>query len=339
VCICIILVFKKNRQALLSLSLIFATHLAFYFTVAIWIGPIWNTVCPLVVSFSCITLLLTSGMDPGIIPRCPQSPLIDHMPDQVKIQINYCSTCHIVRPPRAKHCRQCDSCIKGVCVFNLGFLYVCSNRESVCVCVCLFFSLSLSLSLIKAFDHHCPWTGNCIGARNYRVFLLFITSTLVSSMLAAWGCIVFISEFDSLIQGQDLHPLTVAVSSGDASVGGRKPTAFDATTALVLLLWTLLAGGYLFSLTAFHLMLICMGKTTNEYLKTNDFATLRACAPAAFVNNMVNVCCDEVCVIGDSIHLYPKYEMSIITPNPLPPSFFFAFFSFQDTSEFHSSDA
>lgn len=54
--------------------------------------------------------------------------------------IRYCSQCRLLKQSRTHHCRQC-----GVCRPKL--------------------------------DHHCNWVQACVGARNYRAFLLLLAYT------------------------------------------------------------------------------------------------------------------------------------------------------------------
>jgi len=62
------------------------------------------------------------------------------------IGLRYCWSCKIARPERSKHCNSCDACV-------------------------------------QKFDHHCPWTGTCIGSRNYTYFVRFVSSLFA---LIAW---------------------------------------------------------------------------------------------------------------------------------------------------------
>ncbi|KAI8906796.1 ankyrin repeat-containing domain protein [Gorgonomyces haynaldii] len=55
---------------------------------------------------------------------------------------NYCVTCCVQRPLRSKHCKTCDRCV-------------------------------------ARFDHHCPWTHNCIGVLNHRYFMGFIITLVL----------------------------------------------------------------------------------------------------------------------------------------------------------------
>ncbi|KAI5208470.1 zf-DHHC-domain-containing protein [Aureobasidium subglaciale] len=135
---------------------------------------LWHHVSPAIpilfayVFFICISSYLhASFSEPGIIPRNlhPQPPTpADEDPLAVgpsttewvtvrsfapsaggssttamEVPIKFCKSCNIWRPPRAHHCRICDSCI-------------------------------------ETQDHHCVWLNNCVGRRNYRYFLTFVAS-------------------------------------------------------------------------------------------------------------------------------------------------------------------
>lgn len=37
---------------------------------------------------------------------------------------------------------------------------------------------------VRRYDHHCPWIENCVGERNHRWFVLYLTVQLV---VLLWG--------------------------------------------------------------------------------------------------------------------------------------------------------
>jgi len=65
---------------------------------------------------------------------------------------SYCTTCRLIRPPRAHHCK-----VYGRCVDRM--------------------------------DHWCPWVANTVGRRNHKFFILFTlyasTALLIASFLEA----------------------------------------------------------------------------------------------------------------------------------------------------------
>ena len=78
--------------------------------------------------------------NPGM-PTINENSIIGKPRDKYK----YCNECKIwvSNQPTTEHCFECNICVEG-------------------------------------YDHHCPWTGKCIGKRNICFFYIFITSILFS---------------------------------------------------------------------------------------------------------------------------------------------------------------
>ncbi|KAK9120271.1 hypothetical protein Scep_018364 [Stephania cephalantha] len=188
--------------------------------------------------FIIIILFLTSGRDPGIIPRNLHPPepedegnsssmtsawlanirggVAANVPPTKDVSVNgtivkvkYCHTCMLYRPPRCSHCSICNNCV-------------------------------------ERFDHHCPWVGQCIGKRNYRFFFMFISSTTVLCLYVFSFCWVNIRKIMESYHCNLWKALLKSPVSG------------------VLILYTFIAAWFVGGLTAFHVYLICTNQTTYE---------------------------------------------------------------------------
>ncbi|KAJ4976357.1 hypothetical protein NE237_001463 [Protea cynaroides] len=178
-------------------------------------------------------LFLTSGRDPGIVPRNSRPPDDDafdgntpsmewvngktphlRLPrtkdvivnDHV-VKVKYCDTCLLYRLPRASHCSICNNCV-------------------------------------QRFDHHCPWVGQCIGVRNYRFFFLFISS---STFLCLY---VFSFSWVNILREKNGSSLWKAMSREIVSI--------------ILIVYCFITVWFVGGLTVFHFYLICTNQTTYE---------------------------------------------------------------------------
>ena len=94
--------------------------------------------------------ILGGCTDPGILPRQGEDfyyntnrPILKQVINGHVVNLTFCYSCSLFRPPRTSHCSNCDNCV-------------------------------------ERFDHHCIWLGTCIGKRNYKYFYLLVSSLNIS---------------------------------------------------------------------------------------------------------------------------------------------------------------
>nr|XP_043607749.1 probable protein S-acyltransferase 7 [Erigeron canadensis] len=179
-----------------------------------------------------VLLLMTSGRDPGIIPRNTHPPQPENIdlgielgPGQtpqlrlprvkevivngMTVKVKYCDTCMLYRPPRCSHCSICDNCV-------------------------------------ERFDHHCPWVGQCIGRRNYRFFFMFVFSATLLCIYVFSFCWVYAIK----IMHSENTTIWRALIKTPASI--------------VLIIYTFLCVWFVGGLSVFHLYLIGTNQSTYE---------------------------------------------------------------------------
>ncbi|CAK4034330.1 Palmitoyltransferase pfa3 [Lecanosticta acicola] len=131
----------------------------------------------------------------------------------------YCKKCKTVKPDRTHHCSTCQKCVLKM-------------------------------------DHHCPWLATCVGLRNYKAFLLFLTYTSLFCWLCfavtAWWVWVEILDGTQISQGMRVvNTILLSVLSG-------------------------IIGLVLTGFTGWHIYLAVTGQTTIESLeKTRYLSPLR----------------------------------------------------------------
>ncbi|KAJ3121646.1 Palmitoyltransferase zdhhc13 [Nowakowskiella sp. JEL0407] len=88
--------------------------------------------------------------DPGYIRPLDieeAKPVIIKLSENGKLDSrHFCISCNTQKPIRSKHCRFCNRCV-------------------------------------SRYDHHCPWTHNCIGAKNQFYFVIFLISFFCGTII------------------------------------------------------------------------------------------------------------------------------------------------------------
>ena len=86
---------------------------------------------------------------------------IDSVTGEPRKKFYYCSSCKIwvSREKKTLHCSDCNICIEGL-------------------------------------DHHCPWTGKCIGNKNLISYYIFVPSSFI--LIIYYICLISLLNKDSL---------------------------------------------------------------------------------------------------------------------------------------------
>ena len=187
-------------------------------------------ICLSYIFFLCTIFCLyrASFTDPGYLPR--GNEIVPPSHQQLKPNgSKFCETCKIWRPPRAKHCRYCNCCV-------------------------------------RKFDHHCPWVGTCVGERNYQYFTLFV---FFISIYSLWSSIIsFIVLFLKYKQIYNLYNNLHSHHSKNYKFADyiwktikNRPFSFSVGLFSFIICLSVTA------LAFYHCNLICNQQTTNENVK------------------------------------------------------------------------
>lgn len=96
---------------------------------------------------------------------------------------------------------------------------------------------------IERFDHHCPWLGNCVGKRNYRWFYTFV---VIMAILIG----LMIAQFIICI-----------------ALGSDKRSKVSLGFSIALLVYSVLAAAFVWTLCVIHSYFTANNMTTYEWMK------------------------------------------------------------------------
>jgi len=146
-------------------------------------------------------------------------------PELRKQGYKWCYTCEIVRPPRASHCSQCDQCV-------------------------------------LRFDHHCPFVNNCIGQRNYRFFLGFISC----AVFLAFTVFPPVFWWSTCTNSDRCAAGSNEVSSGESDGDDESFLSGAGVYALIAIMGIIsTVACTLLGFLVYHSWLISTGQTTKEH--------------------------------------------------------------------------
>ncbi|CAK74064.1 unnamed protein product (macronuclear) [Paramecium tetraurelia] len=141
---------------------------------------------------------------------------------------SYCDICDAYVKENTKHCKHCNRC----------------SQE---------------------FDHHCKWVNNCVGNKNYKIFIMMITTTMLQLFYTAIVYIRIIklynTEHEKLLINNEIQKFHF-YDENDLDI--------KYTLSIIMLVDSSIFSILLFQLFIFHIYLMIKGITTYEFIVKSD---------------------------------------------------------------------
>jgi hypothetical protein len=119
-----------------------------FFSIGVWLiysrfGIYFNIYLKIIGIIIYLIFLISYTYTATINPGYPKHD-IDSITGEPRKKFYYCNICKLwaSREKKTMHCSDCNICVEGN-------------------------------------DHHCPWTGKCIGVNNFKSFIIFVVSIFV----------------------------------------------------------------------------------------------------------------------------------------------------------------
>lgn len=146
-------------------------------------------------------------------------------------QETFCTSCLVRRPERSKHCAVCNRCV-------------------------------------LSFDHHCPFTGNCVGEANHRPFLAWLLLLAPILVWCLWGLLTALTA--------PPHPSGGILETGWALAREQPWLAFMAALVGLNLPWVII-------LTCCQIYQVsCLAMTTNERMNVVRYTRFHTGVPGKY---------------------------------------------------------